>query len=86
MTQKPELLKEVTFVHFVYWLALLKFPLLLNYRALTSGHFAQPHGWLPLNIIGEARHCDGIKTTYDGWKYVLMYGSINFEGAIGWMR
>jgi hypothetical protein len=24
MTQKPELLKEVSFVRFVYWLALLK--------------------------------------------------------------
>ncbi len=42
----------------------------------------QSHAGLSLSIIGEARHCDGIKTTYDGWKYVLMYRSINFEGAM----
>jgi len=86
MTQKPELLKEVTFVHFVYWLALLKFPFLLNYRAFNIWTLcAVSWGAFP-GIIGKPRHYDGIKTTYDGWKYVLMYRSINFEGAIGWMR
>jgi len=42
----------------------------------------QPHAGLSLSIIEEARHCDGIKTTCDGWKYGLMYRSINFEGAV----
>jgi hypothetical protein len=41
---------------------------------------------LPLNIIEESQHFDDIKTTYDGLKYGLMYGNINFKGAIGWMR
>jgi len=42
----------------------------------------QSHAGLSLSIIGEAHHCDGIKTTCDGWKYVLMYRSINFEGTM----
>jgi len=36
----------------------------------------------PLDIIEEPHHFDGIKTTYDGSKYGLMYGSIDFKGAM----
>ncbi len=51
-------------------------------KGLTIGRVVQSHVGLSLSIIGAARHCDGIKTTCDGWKYVLMCRSINFEGAM----